>query len=131
MAGNTQMLSNLVSIDRGSTPVIVNHYNVWPVFDVYANVAQRDLGGVGREVQRIMHAEEPHLPRGITLDLSQAEGLNIFHELIRRSDVLIENFKATSAEKLGLAPEKLLEINPRLVVCSISGFPPSLSVENR
>src|SRR5437763_3429523 len=60
--------------------------------------------------------------RGITLDLSQAEGLNIFHELIRRSDVLIENFKATSAEKLGLAPEKLLEINPRLVVCSISGF---------
>lgn len=60
--------------------------------------------------------------RGITLDLSQPEGLEIFHELIRRSDVLIENFKAASAEKLGLSPEKLLEINSRLVVCSISGF---------
>src|SRR5216684_7055818 len=60
--------------------------------------------------------------RGITLDLAQPEGLNIFHELARRSDVVVENFKAASAEKLGLSPEKLLEINPRLIICSISGF---------
>jgi crotonobetainyl-CoA:carnitine CoA-transferase CaiB-like acyl-CoA transferase len=60
--------------------------------------------------------------RGITLDLVQPEGMKLFHELIRRSDVLIENFKVSSAEKLGLTPERLLEINPRLVVCSISGF---------
>jgi crotonobetainyl-CoA:carnitine CoA-transferase CaiB-like acyl-CoA transferase len=60
--------------------------------------------------------------RGITLDLAQPEGIAIFHDLIRRSDVLLENFKAASAEKLGLSPEKLLEINPRLIVCSISGF---------
>jgi crotonobetainyl-CoA:carnitine CoA-transferase CaiB-like acyl-CoA transferase len=60
--------------------------------------------------------------RGITLDLAQPEGLNLFHELVRRSDVLIENFKFSSAEKLGLTPEKLLEINSRLIVCSISGF---------
>jgi len=38
MTGTTQLLSNLVSVQRGYTPVIVNHYNVWPVFDVYANV---------------------------------------------------------------------------------------------
>jgi multidrug efflux pump subunit AcrB len=69
LTGNTQLLSNLVSVERGYTPVIVNHYNVWPVFDVYANVAQRDLGGVGREVQKIMREQEPHLPRGTTLDL--------------------------------------------------------------
>jgi multidrug efflux pump subunit AcrB len=69
VSGNTQMLSNLASVERGYTPVIVNHYNVWPVFDIYANVAQRDLGGVGREVQKIMREAEPHLPRGVTLDL--------------------------------------------------------------
>src|SRR5438309_3358015 len=45
--------------------------------------------------------------RGITLDLAQPEGLEIFQQLIRRSDVVIENFKAASAEKLGLSPEKL------------------------
>src|SRR6516164_215905 len=40
--------------------------------------------------------------RAISLDLAQAEGIALFHELLRRSDVLLENFKAASAEKLGL-----------------------------
>jgi len=69
IAGSTQLLSNLVTVQRSYAPVIVNHYNVWPVFDVYSNVSRRDLGGVGREVQKMMREEEPHLPRGITLDL--------------------------------------------------------------
>ena len=49
--------------------MIVNHYNVWPVYDVYANVDRRDLGGVGRGVERIMHEEEKRLPRGTFLNL--------------------------------------------------------------
>jgi multidrug efflux pump subunit AcrB len=69
MAGNTQLLSNLVSVHRGYTPVIVNHYNVAPVFDVYANVARRDLGGVGSEVEKIVREQSRHLPRGVSLDL--------------------------------------------------------------
>jgi multidrug efflux pump subunit AcrB len=69
LTGNTQLLSNLVTVKRGYTPVIVNHYNVWPVFDVYANVSRRDLGGVGTEVEKIMREEGAHLPRGTTLDL--------------------------------------------------------------
>jgi crotonobetainyl-CoA:carnitine CoA-transferase CaiB-like acyl-CoA transferase len=60
--------------------------------------------------------------RAITLDLAQAEGLRLFYDLATRSDVLLENFRAASAERLGLSPEKLLAVNPRLVVCSISGF---------
>jgi multidrug efflux pump subunit AcrB len=69
LPGTTQLLSNLVSVNRASTPVIVNHYNVWPVFDVYANVDRRDLGGVGRDVERIMREEEARLPRGTTFNL--------------------------------------------------------------
>jgi multidrug efflux pump subunit AcrB len=69
MPGATQLLSNLVSVKRANTPVIVNHYNVWPVYDVYANVDRRDLGGVGRDVERIMHEEEAHLPRGTSFTL--------------------------------------------------------------
>jgi multidrug efflux pump subunit AcrB len=69
IAGNTQLLSNLVTFTRGVSPVIVNHYNVWPVFDVYANVDRRDLGGVGSAVEKIMKEETAHLPRGTTLDL--------------------------------------------------------------
>jgi crotonobetainyl-CoA:carnitine CoA-transferase CaiB-like acyl-CoA transferase len=60
--------------------------------------------------------------RGITLDLARPEGVRLFHELARRSDVVLENFRAASAVKLGLAPSALLAVNPRLIVCSISGF---------
>ena len=68
-SNSTQLLSNLVSVQRSYMPVIVNHYNVWPVFDVYANVDRRDLGGVGAEVRKIMREEEAHLPRGTSFDL--------------------------------------------------------------
>jgi crotonobetainyl-CoA:carnitine CoA-transferase CaiB-like acyl-CoA transferase len=60
--------------------------------------------------------------RGITLDLAQPEGVRIFQELVRKSDVVLENFRATSAAKLGLSPAELLAVNPRLIVCSVSGY---------
>ncbi len=60
--------------------------------------------------------------RGIALDLSSEQGRQIFHELVTKSDVLLENFRPDSAARLGLAPDRLLQVNPRLIVCSISGF---------
>ncbi len=66
----TQHLSNLVaSSERGYGPQIVNHYNVQPVFDVYANVEGQDLGRVGAAVEKIKAEAEKKLPRGTTLDL--------------------------------------------------------------
>src|SRR6266699_678441 len=60
--------------------------------------------------------------KAVTLDLSQPDGLQLFYALAKRSDVLLENFRAASADKLGVSPEKLHAQNPRLIVCSISGF---------
>lgn len=60
--------------------------------------------------------------RSITLDLGKPDGLKLLHELIGKSDVLIENFRSDSAEKMGLAPTELLARHPRLVACSITGF---------
>ena len=60
--------------------------------------------------------------RGLAIDLAQPEGVRLFHDLARRSDVVLENFRAASAAKLGLSPAELLAINPRLIICSISGF---------
>lgn len=60
--------------------------------------------------------------RAVAIDLSRPPGVELFHELVRRSDVVLENFRPASAERLGLSPEKLLDVNPRLVICSISGF---------
>src|SRR5579884_2910777 len=60
--------------------------------------------------------------RGLTLDLAHPEGQRLFDELARRSDVLLENFRADSAERLGLSPPQLLSKHPHLIICSISGF---------
>jgi crotonobetainyl-CoA:carnitine CoA-transferase CaiB-like acyl-CoA transferase len=60
--------------------------------------------------------------RGLTLDLSRNEGIDLFQQLALRSDIVLENFRAASADKLGLSPAKLHALNPRLVICSISGF---------
>jgi multidrug efflux pump subunit AcrB len=67
--GSAQLLSNLVDVRRSYGPVIINHYNVAPVFDVYANVDRRDLGSVGADVEKIVQQERSNLPRGSTLTL--------------------------------------------------------------
>ena len=69
LSRGTQLLSNLVDVKRSYGPVIVNHYNVVPVFDVYANVDRSDLGSVGKAVENIMREEQAHLPRGTTFSM--------------------------------------------------------------
>ena len=68
-AGGPQLLSNLASVERGVGPEIINHYNVQPVFDVFANVDRRDLGSVGAGVEKIMREYQGKLPRGTSFDL--------------------------------------------------------------
>jgi multidrug efflux pump subunit AcrB len=50
----TQLLSNLATLEHSTGPEIANHYNVQPVFDVYANIDRRDLGGVATQVEKII-----------------------------------------------------------------------------
>jgi multidrug efflux pump subunit AcrB len=68
-AGLTQLLENFVDLRRTSTMAIVNHYNVQPVFDVYANVDRRDLGGVATDVDRVVGEVKPSLPPGTTVQV--------------------------------------------------------------
>jgi multidrug efflux pump subunit AcrB len=65
----TQHLANLATTTRGVSPQIVNHYNVQPVFDVYANVERQDLGSVGTAIQKIMKETEQKMPKNMSLDL--------------------------------------------------------------
>jgi multidrug efflux pump subunit AcrB len=63
------LLSNLASVSRNIAPEIVNHYNVTPVYDVYANVDRTDLGSVGTAVEKIVAEAEKKLPRGTTIEV--------------------------------------------------------------
>jgi multidrug efflux pump subunit AcrB len=65
----SQMLGNLANFERDVTPVIINHYNIQPVYDIYASTDQRDLGGVAGEIRKIMQDTEKTLPTGTTLAL--------------------------------------------------------------
>ena len=58
----------------------------------------------------------------VTLDLKSDDGRDTLTRLVRHGDVLIENFRPGVLDRLGFSVERLHEINPRLVVLSISGF---------
>jgi crotonobetainyl-CoA:carnitine CoA-transferase CaiB-like acyl-CoA transferase len=60
----------------------------------------------------------------ITLDTRQAEDLAAFDALVAKADVFIQNFRPGVAKKIGVDPERLRAINPRLIYASISGFGP-------
>jgi multidrug efflux pump subunit AcrB len=72
-----ELLGNLAAIERRESPVIVNHYNVQPVFDVLANVQGRDLGGVADEVTKVVNEFNSKLPRGTFLSMrGQVQSMN-------------------------------------------------------
>jgi crotonobetainyl-CoA:carnitine CoA-transferase CaiB-like acyl-CoA transferase len=60
--------------------------------------------------------------RGIALDLKRREGRDILLRMVRKSDVLVENFRRDTMEKLGLSYDVLSAANPALIYCAITGF---------
>jgi len=58
----------------------------------------------------------------ITLDLKRPEGADLFKRLVAKTDVVLENLRADSMNKLGLGYSVLREINPQLIYTSVSGF---------
>ena len=66
---NPEILSDLASVDRGHEMEVLNQYNIRPVVDIYANVQDRDLGAVARQVSKIISADASSLPRGTFVTL--------------------------------------------------------------
>jgi formyl-CoA transferase len=60
--------------------------------------------------------------RSLTLNLKDPAGLAIFHKLVERADVVVENFRPDVKERLGIDYPKLAGINPKIILASISGF---------
>ena len=58
------LMASLVSIQRANGMAEVSHYNVQPVIDIYGTNAGRDLGGVSRDINKIIDANRSRLPRG-------------------------------------------------------------------
>jgi CzcA family heavy metal efflux pump len=59
-----QILASLSSFTRGSEMAVVSHYNIQPVIDIFGSVDGRDLGGVSRDIAKIIEASKKDLPQG-------------------------------------------------------------------
>jgi crotonobetainyl-CoA:carnitine CoA-transferase CaiB-like acyl-CoA transferase len=77
-------------------------------------------GGEVRESTYFLSANRNK--ESVTLDLKAADDKAVLLDLVRRADVLVENFRTGVLDRLGLGFESLQELNPRLVVLSITGF---------
>jgi multidrug efflux pump subunit AcrB len=75
--GSTALLSNLATFRREPMVAVANHSDIQPAFDIYANVQDRDLGSVAREVEKVVAAQRARLAPGNTITLrGQVESMN-------------------------------------------------------
>jgi formyl-CoA transferase len=111
--------------------VLAGPYCTMLLADMGADVIKLEMPGRGddsrefppfREGESLYYVNLNRGKRSITLNLKHPEGKRVFLELVGHCDVLIENFRPGTMERLGLGYEALRAVNPRLVYASISGF---------
>ena len=60
--------------------------------------------------------------KGIALNLKNKDGIKIFKKMVKNSDVVLENFRKGTLEKLGIGYDVISKINPKIILCEISGY---------
>ncbi len=123
------------------TVVDLTHYTAGPfatriLSDYGANVikVERPITGDPARMLPPFYEDEPGLERSglflwlntnkrsITIDLKKDEGRDLVLELVKNSQILVENFSPGTMDALGLSPTKLLEANPKLIITSLSNY---------
>ncbi len=82
----------------------------------------RDWGKLRYKDRSLWWPVQSRNKKCVTLNLRDAKGQELLLELVKRADVLVENFRPGTLEKWGIGPDKLLEINPGLVIARVSGY---------
>ena len=130
MMGEAGLLNGLKVLDL--TRVLAGPYCSMMMADMGADVLKIELPGVGDDSRRnspiIEGGESAYYinlnrnKRGMTLNLKTEEGKNVLRSLVKKSDVILENYRPGVMEKLGLGYEDLREINQTIIYGAISGF---------
>lgn len=79
-----QLLGNLADLSTEGTPGVITHGNIMPLFDIYVSAEGRDLGGVLTDVENIVKAMEPEMPRSAEVEIHGQASLmhDAYFELI-------------------------------------------------
>lgn len=91
-------------------------------------VERLGAGDISRQVEPFREGESYYFAalnrnkRSLALDLKRDAARHALEKLVQRADVLVENFRPGTLDSLGFGYDRLLELNPGLVICSISGF---------
>lgn len=104
--------------DLGANVIKVEH----PDDPDYARTFPPFVGGDGDGAESAFFSQFNRNKRGISINLKTAEGKALLKQLVGKTDVLVENFRPGTMEKLGLGYDELKSHNPRLVYTAISGF---------
>jgi multidrug efflux pump subunit AcrB len=108
-----QLLENISELKRSVGPAVLSHYNVQPVVDIYANVQDRDLGGVSSDITKLIAGIQKKLPRGSTVVMrGQAAtmrssfiglGLGVVFAIVLVYLLIVVNFQSWTAALIIIA----------------------------
>jgi len=129
MEGKQGALENLTVLDL--TRVVAGPFATSILGDMGARVIKVELPDTGDDArtygpfkngESIYYANLNRSKQGITLNLKQEKGKALLLELVKKADILIENYRPGVMDKLGLGYEVLKEVNDQLIYASVSGF---------
>lgn len=113
------------------TRVLAGPFCTMMLADMGANIIKIEQAGKGadeRQMGPFLNGESAYFmnlnrnKKGLSLNLKSEKGKEVFKELVKKADIVIENYRPGTMEKLGLGYDVLKEVNPRIVYAAVSGF---------
>lgn len=126
---NKKALEDVVVLDL--TRVLAGPYCTMMLADYGADVIKIEVPGKGDDTrafgplkngESMYYANVNRGKKGITLNLKLEEGKQLFKEMVKKADVVVENYRPGVMDKLGVGYDVLKEINPQIIYAAVSGF---------
>ena len=119
----SKILEGIRVLDLGR--IISAPYCTMLMGDLGAEVIKVEKAGVGDDLRTMATFDYPAVNRNkksVTIQFRSEDGKKLLRGLIEKSDVLVENFRPGTMDKMGFGYEEVKKINPRMIMASISGF---------
>ena len=113
------------------TRVLAGPFCTMMLADMGANIIKIEQAGKGadeRQMGPFQNGESAYFmnlnrnKKGLSLNLKSEKAKEIFKELVKKADIVVENYRPGTMEKLGLGYDVLKEVNPRIIYAAVSGF---------